>query len=242
MKVPPVMRRRLDELSSRPVNYDVDALDIDHPGPGWRVDERRQPLPPEPPGDPVSDGSWEIAQQLIRGYEFADPSIVRAFYDSDDPYPGRDMLLELRALGLFSIHVGVRVCDVYDEDRAIDGRDVRVFGWAYRTLEGHVERGQMNWEVWKWLDTGEVDFHVHAVSRPASIPNPVIGIGFRLLRSHERGVFLDSTDRRMLTFTRLGLEEEGVGQRIRDASSQLTARRLPSGDVSHSELARQMDR
>ena len=84
-----------------------------------------------------------------------------------------------------------------------------MFGWNYRTLEGHVERGQMDWEVWKWLDTGEVAFHVHAVSRPASITNPFIRIGFWLLRGHERGVFLDSTDRRMRAFTELGLQRRG---------------------------------
>ena len=84
------------------------------------------------------------------------------------------MLLELRALGLVSVHVGVRVGEVYDEERAVDGRQARVFGWNYRTLEGHVEEGQMNWEVWKWVDSGDVQFHVHAVSRPAPIPNPIV--------------------------------------------------------------------
>jgi uncharacterized protein (UPF0548 family) len=235
------MRPRLDALSQRPVNYDPDALDLANPGPGWQVDDRRQPLPAEPPGPPVTGGSWEVARRLIRGYEFADPSIVRAFYGSDDPYPGRDMLLELRALGLVSIHVGVRVCDVYDDTRSVDGREVRVFGWAYRTLEGHVERGQMNWEVWKWLDTGEVDFHVRSVSRPASITNPLIRIGFSILRGHERGLFLSSTDQRMLAFTRLGAREAGGGQRIREASGGLTARRLRRDDPAHSELARQLD-
>ena len=35
----------------------------------------------------------------------------------------------------------------------VDGRPVRVWGWPYRTLEGHIEQGEMSWEVWKWLDT-----------------------------------------------------------------------------------------
>jgi hypothetical protein len=70
----------------------------------------------------------------------------------------------------------------------------------------------------------------------------VIRIGFWLLRGHERGLFLRSTDRRMLTFTQLGLREEGRGQRIREASDGMTARRLRDGDEAHSELARQVDR
>jgi hypothetical protein len=40
--------------------------------------------------------------------------------------------------------------------------------------------GQMDYEVRKWLDSGEVEFRIHAVSRPAHIPNPVIRLGFRL--------------------------------------------------------------
>jgi uncharacterized protein (UPF0548 family) len=241
VNVPAGLRRRLDGLSALPVNYDVEALDLDNPPPDWNVDHRRQPLPPEAPGPPVSGGSFEIARSLIKGYEFADPSIVRAYYVSDEPYPGRDMLLELRALRVVRIHVGVRVCDVYDETRSDNGREVRVYGWSYRTLEGHVERGQMDWEVWKWIDTGDVEFRVHAVSTPASIANPIVRLGFWLLRSHERGVFLNSTDRRMVKFTELGLPSAGRGQRLREASGGLTARHLSRRDPVHDELARQID-
>ena len=38
----------------------------------------------------------------------------------------------------------------------------------------------MDYEVRKWLDSGEVDFRIHAFSRPAHIPNPVIRLGFRV--------------------------------------------------------------
>jgi uncharacterized protein (UPF0548 family) len=235
------IRRRLDELAGRPVNYDADALDLDHPPAGWNVDRRRQPLPGEPPGEPVPEGSFQIAARLIRGYEFADPSVVRAHYDRERPLEGRDMLLELRALGLVRVYVGVRVCAVYDEHREVEGRTARVSGWAYRTLEGHVEQGQMNWEVWKWLDTGQVEFRVHAVSRTASIANPVIRLGFWMVRRHERAAFLDSTDRRMRELTALGLDREQGGALIRGAGDRLTARRLPAGDSSHEELARNIE-
>jgi uncharacterized protein (UPF0548 family) len=235
------IHRRLDELSGRPVNYDAETLDLDHPPAGWNVDRRLEPLPGEPPGEPVPEGSFEIAARLIRGYEFADPSIVRAHYDREQPLEGRDMLLELRALGLVRVYVGVRVCAVSDGHREVDGRTARVFGWAYRTLEGHVERGQMTWEVWKWIDTGEVQFQVHAVSRTASIANPVVRLGFWLLRGHERAAFLDSTGRRMRELTALGLDREDGGRRIRAAGKELTARRLPAGDGAHDELARQIE-
>lgn len=235
------IRRRLAELAGKPVNYDPAALDLEHPPAGWHVDHRCQPLPAEAPGEPVPGGSWEIAQRLIRGYEFADPSLVRAHYDPERPLDGRDMLLELRALNLVSVHVGVRVVHVYDEVRQVGERGARVFGWAYRTLEGHVEQGQMDWQVWKWPDTGEVQFRVHAVSRPASIANPVIRIGFWLLRGHERAVFLNSTDTRMRSLTELALNRETVGAAVREASPGLTARRLSADDPSHEQLARHAD-
>ena len=240
MKPPPRLRRRLAELSDTAVNYDVDALDLDDPPAGWHVDTRCQPLVAEPPGEPVSGGSWEIAGRLIRGYEFADPSLVRALYDPDVPLEGREMLLELRALGLVSVHVGVRVVRVYDELRTVEGRSARVFGWAYRTLRGHVECGQMDWQVWKWQDTGEVQFRVYSVTRVARIANPLVWAGFHALRRYERRLFLDSTDRRMKELTVRavgGADPVGV---VRDASPGLTARSLGDDDPSHEILAQQM--
>jgi uncharacterized protein (UPF0548 family) len=238
----PSIRARLRRLHTTPVNYDPSAVDLQHPPAGWHVDDRCQPLASEPPGDPVPAGSWETAKRLISGYEFADPSLVRAHYDRDAPLDGREMVLELRALGLIRVHVGVRVVAVYDEIRELDGRRARVFGWAYRTLKGHVEEGQMDWMVWKWQDTGVVEFRVHAVSRPAPIPNPVIRIGFLLLRGHERRVFLDSTDRRMRELTALALKTDSSSDAFRDASSELTVRRSERSDPVHERLARRADR
>ena len=89
------------------------------------------------------------------------------------------MLLEVRYWGL-RFRLGVRVTRVIDGTREVDGREVRVWGWRYATLQGHLEMGEMGFEVWKWLDTGVVEFRVHVVSRPGRIANPLIRIGFRL--------------------------------------------------------------
>ncbi len=220
----PAVRRRLAALSDLPLNFDLAALRDASPATGWAITDLCQPLPPEPPGAPASDGSWEIARRLMRGYEFADPSIVRAYYDSDVPLERRNMLLKLKARGLVHRFVGVRVGDVYEELRRIDGRSVRVWGWNYRTLQGHLERGQMDWEVWKWLHDGRVEFRVHAVSRPARIGNPIVRVGFHLLRGRERCAFLESTKQRMRAFTELALEREPAGDTVRRAAADLTAR------------------
>lgn len=152
------------------------------------------------------------------------------------------MLLKLQAQGIVHLYVGVRVGDVYEEVRERDRDRAWVWGWNYRTLEGHVEMGQMDWEVWKWLGDGRVEFRVHAVARVAQIRNPIVRLGFNLLREHERQAFLDSTKRRMLTFTQLALSREDAGDSIRDAAASLTVRRGRRQDPAHESLARSAER
>jgi uncharacterized protein (UPF0548 family) len=204
---------------------------------GWEVTDLCQRLPDEPPGPPVDGGSWEVARRLMRGYEFADPSIVRAYYDPRRPLERRDMLLKLQALGRVHLFAGVRVGEVYEETREFNGRLAHVWGWNYRTLAGHVEMGQMDWEVWKWLENGRVEFRIHAVSRPARIPNPIARIGFHLLRGRERRAFLNSTRERMRTFTELALRSEGAERPVRDAAADLTARTTSADDPAHDAIA-----
>jgi uncharacterized protein (UPF0548 family) len=169
----------LRALHDRQLNFDLPAREGMTREGGWRVDDYRQPLPAEPPGPPVPGGTWERARELMLDYEFADPRIVRAVYAPDSALEGRDMLLEARFFGL-RFHFGVRVGGVVDDTCRVEGRDVRVWGWSYRTLQGHLEMGQMDYQVWKWLDSGGVEFRIHVASRPARIPNPIIRLGFHL--------------------------------------------------------------
>jgi uncharacterized protein (UPF0548 family) len=238
---PPPVRRRLAALPNKPLNFDLASLEHASAATGWTITDLRQTLPAEPPGQPTADGSWQIARRLMRVYEFADPSIVRAYYDPEAPLHGRNMLLKLQALGIAHLYVGVRVGDVYEEVRELEGQRACVWGWNYRTLEGHVEMGQMDWEVWKWLGDGRVEFRVHAASRVAQIRNPIVRLGFYLLREHEREAFLDSTKRRMLAFTELALSQ-AAGDSIRDAAASLTARRVRRQDPAHDRVARSAGR
>jgi uncharacterized protein (UPF0548 family) len=163
------------------------AFNFDQPGDGrgWKIDDYCEPLPAEGPGPPEPGGTWERAKGVIENYEFADPRIVRATFATDSPLEGRDMLLEARFLGL-RFRFGVRVSGVTDEEREEAGRPVRVWGWSYRTLQGHLEMGQMDYELWKWLDDGSVEFRIHVVSRAARIPNPIVRLGFRLFGRREQ--------------------------------------------------------
>jgi uncharacterized protein (UPF0548 family) len=244
---PPVLgsakiRRRLAELDRKRLNFDLAALADASPRSGWTITELCQPLPGEPPGMPLDEGSWQTARRLMSGYEFADPTIVRAYYDPTIPLERRNMLLRLQAPGCAHLFVGVRVGEVYEQTRELDGRRARIWGWNYRTLEGHVEMGQMDWEVWKWLDDGRVEFRVHAVSRAARTPNPIVRLGFHLLRSRERRAFLDSTKRRIRTFTELALAGADPDRTIREAAAAVTARPARDADAAHEALARSIKR
>ena len=184
----PRAQRALADLTDRPLNFDPAALASAGPHNGWHIDDYRQPLPSEPPGQPVENGSFVIAQRLMCDYAFADPKIVRAVYDPARGLANRNMLL-LARFGPLRFFFGCRVGAITDETRTVEGRPVRIWGWSYGTLEGHLERGQMDWMLWKWLDDGAVEFRVHVVSRRAKAGNPIVRLGFRLVGRREQQRF-----------------------------------------------------
>lgn len=132
--------------------------------------------------------------------------MVCAVYHRDKPLEGRDMLLVVR-FSFLRFRVGVRVGGVFDVTRTVHGREVRVWGWNYRTLRGHFEMGEMNYELWKWRDTGDVEFRTRGVGPPGSLRNPFVGIGFRVFGPRQRERFYDAACRRMVELTCARLEQ-----------------------------------
>jgi uncharacterized protein (UPF0548 family) len=209
-------QRRLAALAGRPLNFDLRSEEEATPENGWHVDDMIEPLPQESPGPPARHGSFQVARRLMLEYQVADPNLVRATYRPDGPLAGRDMLLEIRYLGL-RLYVGVRVGEVYDESRTVEGRTARVFGWSYATLEGHFEEGRMHYEVWKWEDTGEVAFRLHAFSRPARSAPFVTRLGFRLVGRNRQLRFYRRVCRRIRRLTEAQLETERVSTTLKGA-------------------------
>ncbi len=205
-------RRRLADLRLRPVNFDASRSAEYTRETGWRVDDISADLPSEPSGEPEQAGSWLVARQLMHDYQVADPGRVRAVFDRDASLEGRNMLLEIRYL-LLRLQVGVRVGTPFDETRLVDGRQVRVFGWSYRTLEGHFEMGEMRYEVWKWLDDGAVEFRLHAYSRPATSGPLWLRLGFRLVGRRQQLAYYRSACRRMRRLTESQLDLADVRRR-----------------------------
>lgn len=203
--------RQVVALAGREVNFDSTRIAEYVLDSNWRVDDMVEELPHEGSGPPEDGGSWKVGREIMDSYQLADPRIVTALYDANAPLAGRDMLLQIHFLGI-GFKVAVRIGDVYEDTLELDGRPARVFGWSYRTLEGHFEQGQMHYEIWKWLDTGDVEFHLRAVSRPARSGPVVLRTGFRLLGRSSQLRFYRQVCRRMRRLTEAQLETERAAE------------------------------
>lgn len=230
-------RRALARLEAAPLNFDPGELAAGTDA--WSYDERLQPLPRERPGPPEPGGAWELARRLMRGYEFADPSLVRAYHDPATPLEGRTLLLEVRWWGL-RFRVGCRVADVYERVEPVGDRDALVSGWSYRTLAGHFEQGEMHWQVAKWPETGEVAFRLYSWSRWARDVHPLVRAGIALFGRRAQLRFYDRTCARMLRLTEAALAGTEPGAAVRTASERHTTSRRD--DAVHDELARNVER
>jgi uncharacterized protein (UPF0548 family) len=206
-------RARLEALRELPLNFDLERRDQFTAANGWHVDDMQTELPPEPPGPPLPDGSWEAARKVLREYRFADPAIITGIFVPDSPLEERVMLLRGRAFGL-TFWFGTRVGAVIDERRQGDGGEQQVWGFNYRTLKGHLERGQMEFTVVKLLESGQVAFRINAFSQVGEIANPIVRLGFRLFGRRVQLRFINRSLERM---RRLVAEELGAARPARAA-------------------------
>jgi uncharacterized protein (UPF0548 family) len=215
------------ELANARVNYSIDEIDPRD----WKIDVHRNALPAERPGSPEPGRSWEQACLLVRDYEFSPPELVRALYDPAAPLLGRDMLLEARFHGMH-FYCGVRVTEVVDELR---DHGFRVAGWTYESLEGHLERGKVTYEVVKHQDTGEVEFVASCYSQPAPTLDAITMLGWRVFGRRKQLRFYRKSGERLQRFVEGTLRGErplpspatSVG-RLRMAPSDAKVHRLDS--------------
>jgi uncharacterized protein (UPF0548 family) len=167
----------LGEIAARALNFE--PLDNGTPSEGWHHDDAHVDLVSEPPGPPVDRGSWTHARDFVKAYRFPDPRLIQGHYDPEAPLEGRSMLLRGRFLGL-EFPFGVRISRAFDETRDTPEGPLRIWGYSYRTLEHHFERGQITFMVGKYLDSGRILFRIHSYSQRAHIPNALYRAGFRL--------------------------------------------------------------
>jgi len=173
-------RAQLDAYAHAEVNYDYERVHEYSSATGWRIDKYMVDLPAEAPGPPAAAGSFAAAQAVMRRYAFPPPDLITGYFDPSQPLEKRVMVLRAHFL-VFNFYFGVRVVDVVDEAAlASPAGPERVWGYGYRTLEGHFEKGQINFSVHKNLGTGSVQFRIQAMSQPGHIRNPFYWVGFKL--------------------------------------------------------------
>lgn len=167
----------LSDIAARALNFEPPADDA--PPEDWDHDDVYVDLVAEPPGLPLERGSWSHAREFVKAYRFPDPDLIQGHYDADAPLEGRSMLLRGRFLGL-QFPFGVRISRAFEETRDTPDGPLRAWGYSYRTLEQHFERGEITFMVGKYMNSGRVIFRIHSYSQRAHIPNPLFRAGFRL--------------------------------------------------------------
>lgn len=210
---------RLGPLEASEVNYDTDAVSLDaalaegHATvEGWRLDRHEATLPSEPPGPPLPHGPFAAACDIVRAYDFPDPSLITGVYVTDKPFEDRQvMLLRARFLGL-TFWLGVRLTDVVDEMRDTPDGPAYVWGYGYQTLQGHFEMGEIRFSVWKWAESGRVAFRLDAISKTGRIRNPFYWVGFRLFGRHLQLRFARTAQERMQRLVAEALAERPVAE------------------------------
>ena len=205
-------RARLDAYATTEVNYDVGRQREYTSATGWRLDDYETDLPAEAPGPPAPAGSFATAQDVLRRYAFPPPDLITGIFVPDAPLESRVMVLRAHFL-VFNFYFGVKVSGVTDEAaRATPTGPERVWGYGYRTLEGHFERGQIDFTVHKNIISGAVQFRIHAVSQPGQIRNPFYWLGFKLFGRLLQRKFARESLRRMRAMVAATLKASLVAQ------------------------------
>jgi uncharacterized protein (UPF0548 family) len=156
-------------LRNRTVNYDVDEIRASK----WHFDHHRFVLGTDAPGRPEEGSLWWHAQREVAAYAFTPARLLRAHYLREEPLLGKNLLLVGRfAVARFAM--GVRITEVgFDED------GVRYsWGWSYETLQGHLERGRVDYRVVKHLETGLVTLEVNSYNQVNPRAHPFIRLGW----------------------------------------------------------------
>jgi uncharacterized protein (UPF0548 family) len=188
--------RRLAEIGLMPPTIDLAQRDSYVSASGWHVDAREAPLPSEPPGDPLPDGPFASACAIVQAYEFPPAHLIRGRFDPAAPLANRAMLLVARYLWM-TFELPVRVSRVIDERRERPHGVEYAWGYSYQTLAGHLERGEITFEVVKQLASGDIAFRIHSFSQTGHIPNLAHRIGFALVGRRLQRRFAEQSLRNM---------------------------------------------
>ncbi|MCG8922069.1 DUF1990 family protein [Lentzea sp. CC55] len=194
------------QLHDRAVNYDVDEIR----GSEWHFDHHRFVLGTDPPGRPQEGSVWWHAYKEVAAYAFTPAELLRAHYLREAPLLGKDLLLVGR-FALARFVMGVRITETgFDED------GVRYsWGWSYETLQGHIERGRVDYRVVKELESGLVTLEVNSYNQVNPRAHPLIRLGWSVFGRRAQHRFYRSVGENLrrlaqqpeVTDTRTGTED-----------------------------------
>ncbi|TGE13981.1 DUF1990 domain-containing protein [Hymenobacter elongatus] len=223
-----VQRARLEAYGQAQVNFDLERTAECTTETGWLIDDYEIELPAESPGPPEAHGAWQAGQQILRNYTFPPSDLITGIFVPDAPLENRTMVLRGQFL-FFTFWFGVRIGSVTDETRTLpDGSQEQVWGYNYRTLEGHFERGQIEFTIHKQLATGRVLFRIHAFSQVGRIRNPFYWLGFKLFGRTLQRRFSRESLRRLREQVEEMLRTGSTTVRASDAAVSLPAGALPA--------------
>jgi uncharacterized protein (UPF0548 family) len=171
---------RLTAIAAMEPTIDLTKRDAFVAAAGWHVDARERQLAPEPPGPPIAAGSFAAARDILERYAFPPPRLIRGTFDPAAPLEGRAMLLTATYLWM-TFELPVRVSRVIDATRTDGTGSQQVWGYSYQTLVGHIERGEITFEIIKQIETGAVAFRISSFSQTGHIANLMHRIGFRFV-------------------------------------------------------------
>lgn len=211
------LRARLAEIEHMQPTVDLTKRDRYVAAAGWHVDAREIQLPAELPGPPSSDTSFAIACSILAEYSFPPPRLIRGRFDPGSPLEGRAMLLTATYLWM-RFELPVRVSRVIDEARNGATGSEHAWGYSYETLDGHLERGEITFEIIKTLATGAVRFRIHSFSQTGHIANPIHRLGFWLVGRRLQARFAVESLRNMERLV-AGALETGTRATARTASA-----------------------
>jgi hypothetical protein len=198
-------KSRLDSLAKLGLNLDLERREDFTAANGWNSDHYEADLPSESAGEPLEGGAFQAAKTVLREYKFPPPDLITGIFVPDEPLEKRVMLLKARFLGL-TFYFGVKVNGVTDELQDGKHGQERVWGYRYATLEGHFERGQIEFLIVKNLATGGVQFRIDAFSQTGLIRNPIYRLGFSLFGRHLQRRFARQSMLRMQTLVAQALK------------------------------------
>ena len=187
-------------LAALDYNYDEKIYLNSEDHKDWFIDKYEATLAHEAPGPPGK--AFAAAKNALLLYRFTDRRLISVVFDPSIPLPGRNMLMFAKFLG-FTFRFGVRVTKVIDESRnSPSGQAETVWGYSYRTLKGHFEIGEIQFELLKHLTSGEVHFRISAYSKPDVIPNFFYRVGFKIFGRVLQKYFAHSSIKRLREIAR----------------------------------------